>query len=170
MRHKGLREPHLLLASSNPMRILKNLPHIIAEDQISLINSAISSESRLLYELAKSHLDFASSIPLSQWRQRTSRLYYAAYNCRRAVALRYDGSFSTESSDHNNVDKIPDSVSDHSIYSKKIKDLREDRNLADYSHLAQVADLLIPIGESLDLVNSFFSSSEDYLRGQGVIQ
>lgn len=169
MAHKGLREPHLLLASSNPMRIMKNLPHILAAEHLQLIDGAISRESELLYQLARSHLDFAAAVPVEQWRQRTSRLYYAAYNCRRALVLRHDGSFSTDSSDHNNIEKIPDSIPDHAIYSKKLKDLREDRNLADYSHLAVVTDLLIPIDESLNLVKNFFEASELYLRERGVI-
>lgn len=169
MRHKGLREPHLLLASPNPMRLLKNLPQILAPGQLNLINSAISDESALLHGLARAHLSFAVGIPIGEWRQRTSRLYYAAYNCRRAVMLRYDGSFSTDSTDHQNVEKIPDIIEDHATYSKRLKDLREDRNLADYSHLARVQDLLIPISESADLVEMFFGAAEKYLRDQGVL-
>ena len=159
----------MLLASSNPMKMVRNLPHILNEEQLALISVAISHEAALLFKLGQSHLTFAGGIPESEWRQRTSRLYYAAYNCRRAVVLKLDGSFSTDASDHQSVDKLPATLSDYATYYKKLKDLREDRNLADYSHLARVGDLLIPIGQSLHLVEDFFAVARSYLESQGVV-
>jgi hypothetical protein len=36
-----------------------------------------------------------------------SRFYYAGYNIRRAVILQFNGSFTTDSSDHKNVNPLP---------------------------------------------------------------
>lgn len=168
MGHKGLKEPHLLLAASNPVRLMKNLEGILGEDQIMLIDGALSLESKRLYELGESHRKFVRGLAVTEWRQCVSRLYYAAYNCRRAVILRFDGGFSTDSSDHQKVDKIPDVVENSATYSQKLKDLREDRNLADYSHLADESDLLASVEDAKKMVDDFFDHSRAYLNSKGV--
>lgn len=168
MSHKGLKEPHILLASSNPMRLIRNLPAVLTKQQIKKINAAIAAECVMLYRLGNEHYTFAASLPPTEWRQRTSRLYYAAYNVKRAVVLRFDGSFSTESTDHAKVEQIPAELVNHATYAQKLKVLRDDRNLADYSHLASEVDLLIPIAESEDLVRSFLADARTYLIAQGV--
>ncbi|MCC5074695.1 hypothetical protein [Xanthomonas campestris] len=162
MSHKGIKEPHFLLAASNPIKLMRNLAGILDEGQISLIDAAISQEAKRIFELGESHRKFVESVPSAEWRQCVSRLYYAAYNCRRAIALRCDGAFSTESNDHQKVDLISKSVENSSTYSHKLKDLRDDRNLADYSHLAQEADLLATVEDSREFVNSFFVHAKEY--------
>ena len=168
MAHKGLREPHLLLASSNPMGLMRNLKGLIDDAQIAQIDGSVSLECRRLYELASSHRSFADQIDPSEWRQKVSRFYYAAYNCRRAVLLRFDGSFSTDASDHQKVDQIPDVIANSATFSRRLKDLREDRNLADYSHTAVEADLLVSVADAQVIVSEFFEASKVYLADKGV--
>jgi hypothetical protein len=141
--HKGLKEPHLFNAASNPLRIIRNLSGILTAAELAKITAEIDSNAIGLYRLGESHHQFAQSLDASYWRQRVSRLYYAAYNMRRAMALKYDGSFSTDSSDHAKVDAIPDALPNAAAYRLKLKNLRDDRNLADYSHLASETDLLM---------------------------
>lgn len=168
MTHKGLIEPHILLASSNPMRLIKNLPAVLTKQQIKKIDSAISKECALLFNLGEAHFSFAVALSASEWRQRTSRLYYAAYNVKRAAALRFDGSFSTDSGDHSKIDQLPGVIANHATYAQKLKVLRDDRNLADYSHLAKEIDLVIPVSESESLVRDFIADVRSYLLNKGV--
>ena len=78
---KGLREPHFLLIG-NPYTVIKNLHGIINPIEIEKIKLALLQESKLLFELSNSHFEFAKNINIDEWRQRSSRFYYAAYNCK----------------------------------------------------------------------------------------
>lgn len=167
--HKGLREPHILLASSNPQRLIKNLAGVLTRVQLRKIDAAVNSECKLLYALGQSHYNFAVGVAAAEWRQKISRYYYAAYNVKRAVSLRNDGSFSTDSSDHSKIDSLPSAITNHATYSVKLKNLREDRNLADYSHLAVESDLVISVVEAHDLARDFLADARSYLISKGVV-
>ncbi len=140
--HKGLSEPHVLLASKNVQLMKKNLAGVLSVAELQKIEDAVNKEVASLFRLGQRHLTFAKGLPKKEWRQRVSRLYYAVYNFRRAVQLKDSGSFSTDSSDHNNVDVLPQAFSANvEAHKAKLKDLRDDRNVADYSHLAIAKDL-----------------------------
>lgn len=166
--HKGLREPHVLLASGNPQRLIKNLAHILTATEIQKIHSAVLAEASALFALGDSHFSFAMSLPTAEWRQNISRLYYAAYNFKRAVTLMNDGGFSTESGDHQKIDILPDSIENKEIYKARLKHLRDDRNLCDYSHLATEQDLLITVTDARALVTNFMSDTKKFLLDKGV--
>ncbi len=168
MSHKGLREPHFLLVSSNPLKLMKNLSGVLAASQLKKIDRAISLESALLFRLAESHFHFATAIPAVEWRQKVSRFYYAAYNAKRAVSLRFDGSFSTESSDHQKISSLPASLPNTATYQNRLTGLRDDRNLADYSHLATEADLVMPVPDAEAMVRDFMRDCRSFLSGAGV--
>lgn len=105
--HKGLKEPHVLLASSNAQKLLRNIAAVIGPDAVKKIQDEIDQNARGLFHLGGNHMAFAAGIPKSEWRQRISRFYYAAYNVKRAVSLKYDGTFSTDPSDHKKLTSYP---------------------------------------------------------------
>lgn len=166
--HKGLREPHLLLASGNPQKLMRNLAHILTADEIQKIANVVSSETAALFQLGQHHFLFAMSLPASEWRQNISRLYYAAYNTKRAINLINDGTFSTDSGDHQKIDILPDGIDNREQYKARLKNLRDDRNLCDYSHLATETDLLVPVAEARTLVTNFLNDSRNFLLEKGV--
>lgn len=168
MGHKGLTEPHVLLASSNPVKLIKNLRSILGKAQLKKIDDAVCAEAKALFLLGKSHFDFSNSIPPAEWRQVVSRLYYAAYNVKRSISLRHDGSFSTESKDHERIDQLPSALANSAVYGAKLRTLREDRNLADYSHLAKESDLVIAVPDARVLVTNFLADAKTYLNSNGV--
>lgn len=165
---RGPNPPHLLLASSNSMRMIQNLSHILDIGEISKITAEVDRNVVALFALGEYHFAFASSLGDHDWRQKVSRLYYAVYNVRRAVVLKSDGRYSTDSSDHQNVNILPDDIQSRETYAKKLKDLREDRNLADYSHLATVSDLVLEPGDALELASQFINDCRAFLRNQAV--
>ena len=167
--HKGLKEPHLFNAASNPLKIIRNLAGILLATELDKIRAEVEVNVGGLFRLGQTHHAFARAIAAAEWRQRIARLYYGAYNVRRAVALKYDGTFSTDSSDHQNVDKLPDAVNNAATYRVKLKNLREDRNLADYNHLAQEADLISAPSDYEVMVTDFIRDATQYLTSQGVI-
>lgn len=168
MSHKGLREPHILLASGNSKKLMRNLAGVLTNSQLTRIQNAVNKNVILLYRLAEDHRNFALGVSNSEWRQIISRLYYAAYNSRRALTLACDGAFSTDSSDHQRVDSLPDDFQNRNTFSNKIKNLREDRNLCDYSHLAEESDLMISVQEAKTVVVDFMSEVSLYLTAKGV--
>lgn len=165
---KGLSEPHLLLASGNSRKLVRNLSHILAPGEIQKIEAEIDSNVLALYALGMGHYHFAMSISASEWRQNISRLYYAAYNVKRAVTLKHDGGFSTDSSDHSKIDGIPDGFDNSSTYKSRLKSLRDDRNICDYNHLATELDLLYPVNDTRALVASFIEDAVKFLQNKGV--
>lgn len=133
---KGLKEPHVLLASGNARKLIRNLEDILSPLEIKKIEDEVDKNVVSLFLLGLSHYEFALSIGVSEWRQSISRLYYAAYNVKRSVSLKHDGSFSTDSGDHMKIDMLPDGFENLGTYKSRLKSLRDDRNLSDYSHLA----------------------------------
>ncbi|GAB5098420.1 hypothetical protein YK56LOC_41370 [Caballeronia sp. HLA56] len=128
--------------------MIRNLTGILDESELAKIRREIDANVVGLFNLGETHFRFAVLIAATEWRQKVSRFYYAAYNMRRAVALKFDGSYTTDSSDHHKVDVIPDVLENHGLYRVKLKNLRDDRNLADYSHLANETDLLLSVAEA----------------------
>lgn len=166
--HRGLREPHLFNAGPNPLKLVKNLEGLINAAALDSIRQEIDRNVALLFQLGVSHYNFACGIARNEWRQRISRYYYGAYNIRRAVALKNSGLFSTESSDHKAIDQIPSEIPNSSAFKVRLGNLRDDRNLADYSHLAVVENLLVTPDEWESFVCDFMSSARDYLQSQNV--
>lgn len=160
---KGLSPPHLLLASSNPMKMIQNLNHLLSKKELSKITAELDRNAVALFSLGLSHFDFASTLSNNDWRQKISRLYYAVYNIRRAVVLKHSGAFSTDSSDHKNVDQLPDGISNRESHINKLRDLREDRNLADYSHLAIAGDLVISPDDAFTFATQFIDDCRQFL-------
>jgi hypothetical protein len=83
--------------------------------------------------------------------------------------LEVDGSFSIDSSDHKNVSQIPDDFPNVAVFRVRIPNLREDRNMADYNHLAQETDLVSPVNDYQDLVRDFIAVASVYLTNRGTI-
>lgn len=166
--HKGFVEPHLLLASSNPLRLIANLRDIVDVNALASIEARLNQECRLLFDLGNGHFAFAGALSRTDWRQIVSRLYYGAYNVRRAVVLRQSGAFSTDPSDHQRVDALPDDFPDVATFRILMKNLRDDRNLADYSHAAVESDLLMSADDAIQGVTKFIDHARAYLIQRGV--
>ncbi len=165
---RGLSSPHLLLASSNPMKMIQNLNHLLAQQEIDKLTAELDRNVTALYALGQSHFTFASNLPNSEWRQIISRLYYGVYNVRRAVTLKHSGAFSTDSSDHKNIDQLPAGILHREAHISNLRNLREDRNLADYSHLAAVTDLVMSPADALMFSQQFIADSQNFLLQEGV--
>lgn len=166
---KGLKEPHFLLIG-NPYTTIRNLNGIISENEIQNIQNAILNESKLIFSLAVSHFNFAKTIQISEWRQRSSRFYYAAYNAKRSISLCSNGKFATDVSDHKDIDTLPDNLNNKATHSAILKQLRDDRNLADYSHLGEVDHLLIDTNDIEGVVNDFIVDCKKYLTDAGAFE
>jgi hypothetical protein len=165
---KGLISPHILLAASNPLKMIHNLAHLLNAGEIAKLSQEVDRNAITLFALGQSHYEFALGIDNQEWRQKISRLYYAAYNMRRAIVLKNDGSFSTDSSDHLKIDNIPTGIKNQQKHINILKSLREDRNLADYSHFAQVSDLVNAPNNAQTAVVEFRSDCIDFLNENGI--
>lgn len=165
---KGLNTPHILLASSNPSKMLTNLAHILNEAELKKLRAEVDNNVIALFRLGYEHFIFARALPDKNWRQKVSRCYYGAYNVRRAVALNHNGSFSTDSSDHKNVDQIPAEVSNSESHKIGLRDLREDRNLADYSHMATQSDLVKTVLQITEFTEQFVADCKTHLETKGI--
>lgn len=165
---KGLSPPHLLLASGNPIKMIHNLNHLLSRKASAKLTAELDRNVVGLFDLGISHYKFAIGLTDTEWRQKISRLYYAVYNVRRAVMLKHSGVFSTDSSDHLAVDKLPDKINNHESHKIKLRDLREDRNLSDYSHQAKIIDLVIPPSDALAFSIQFIDDCRKFLQQNGV--
>jgi hypothetical protein len=163
-----LKEPHLLLAAANIMRMLRNIaPHISTRSQKS-IQRAFNGNVKQLFELGEEHFRFAEKLSNADWRQKISRLYYAAYNVRRAVMLCSEGLFSTDSSDHQKINELPSHFPNASTYGNRLKFLRDDRNISDYGHTASLADLISTPDDAKQLVTDFIIEAKAFLKNRGL--
>lgn len=148
--------------------MIQNLSHVLAENEISKLKAELDRNVVGLFELGKHHYDFALNLGNHNWRQTISRLYYGVYNIRRAVVLKHNGGFSMDSSDHKNIDKLPDDLESRETFSSNLRALREDRNLADYSHLSAVTDLILSPEEALEFSSLFIESCKQFLLNKGL--
>ncbi|MCW2275472.1 hypothetical protein GJ654_13345 [Rhodoblastus acidophilus] len=165
---KDVRPPHILLASGNMMKLLNNLNHILAPAEITKLTDEINKNVIGLYELGIAHYKFARRVADQNWRQKISRLYYASYNAKRAISLKNSGEFSTDSSDHQNIMKLPDGFNNGSTYATFLKTLRDDRNIADYSHLATMSDLIMTPGDAASKTKAFLDDCKQFLISKAV--
>lgn len=164
----AVKRPHILMASSNVRKLVENLRGVLHPNACGLLESAINDNTQGLYRLGKLHLDFAVATTRRNWRQRISRFYYAAYNARRSLQLHVDGVYRTDVSDHKAMSKFPDGFPRASTYETRMKDLRADRNLADYDHDSQESDLILSQNDAQTLVEDFFKDIESFLVSRGV--
>ncbi len=112
----GLRTPHILLASSNSMKLLENIKHILDANAYQAIQDEINENVKALFELGQSHYSFAQNLNKKHWRQRISRFYYGAYNVRRAIHLHFNGVYNTDITDHKKFDVLPESFPNSKYY------------------------------------------------------
>lgn len=159
---------HILNASSNVRKMLENIRHLLTRTAITSIENEINQNGVQLFRLGENHFRFASHITNRYWRQKVSRLYYAIFNIRRAVLLVRDGVYNTDLTDHKNVGELPDDFPNRETYTRRFSDIRQDRNLADYSHLAARSDLAVPLQETEQLAREFVNDARRYLRARGV--
>lgn len=147
---------------------MRNLENILSTAEIDKIKQSLLREITLLHSLGMSHFQFARSLEAREWRQRSSRFYYAAYNVKRALSLCDNGKFSTDVSDHQQIDSLPLKLANYATHSTLLKNLRDDRNIADYSHLATVGDLIIQPTDAESVVANFINDVNQYLQTAGV--
>ena len=102
------------------MKMIQNLNHLLEQQELAKLTAELDRNVVALFELGQDHFSFASKLANQDWRQKTSRLYYAVYNARRAISLKHSGAFSTDSSDHKNVDQLPDSVPNRESHISKL--------------------------------------------------
>lgn len=162
-----LKSPHLLNASTNPLKMLENLRPLLSAQSLKNIENELNRHVTGLFKLGEEHLRFAVGISKSAWRHRISRLYYAAYNVRRAVQLKSSGAFATDVSDHENIE-FPGDFPDRDARANRVRNLRNDRNLADYSHEAGLADLLATPDDVEVFVRELQDVARKYLVAKGV--
>jgi hypothetical protein len=163
-----LKPPHILRASTNVSEMLENLRHILDANACSTIQGEINNNVKSLFLLGEEHFHFARQTQRRFWRQRISRLYYGAYNIRRAVQLLCNGTYRTDVSDHSKIGELIDSFPNKDTYKRKLTDLREDRNLADYSHDANESDLILSQDDAEALITEFINDARNFLNNRGV--
>lgn len=164
----ALKSPHILQASSNTRKMLENLRHILDTTACDAIQQELDKNVKALFFLGEEHFQFAKQTSKKLWRQRISRLYYGAYNVRRAVELHSDGIYRTDTSDHKNMHNIPDTFPNKDKYKIQLVTLRDDRNLADYSHDASETDLILTQDDADMLVADFINDARHFLDNRGV--
>ncbi len=157
-----------LLSLGNPRKVKENLSDILEADALNAIEIEIENNVQSLYTLALSQFRFAKKQPPIHWRQKVSRLYYAAYNGSKAVRLYVCGEYSTDVKDHKKIGNFPKDFPRRSTYSNQLSVLREDRNLADYDHASSARDLTNSTSESFDTVTDFLRDVYEYLSKKGL--
>ena len=157
-----------LLNLGNPRKVKGNLSSILDKAALDRIETEIEKNVLALLDLAKRHYNFARKQSNPNWRQKISRLYYAAYNASRAVRLYVSGHYSTDVRDHQKSEKLPDDFPNRAQYVNKIIVLRTDRNICDYDHASTASDLLLGSTKSTELVEAFLDDAVIYLAGKGL--
>ena len=163
-----MKSPHLLRASANVRKLKDNLVNVVPVEAISAIEIEICANVSQLYALGRSHYYFAVRQNNRSWRQKISRLYYAAYNVSRAVRLCVNGDYSMDSADHKKIETLPDDFPNKNRYANRLGVLRDDRNLCDYDHTAKLTDLVVGVNDAAELVHQFLKDAQVYLRLRGV--
>ena len=162
-----MRSPHLLNLG-NARKVKQNLSGLLDAAALARIETEIEGNAAALFALANRHYRFADRQSAPNWRQRVSRLYYAAYNAARAVRLYVAGDYSTDVKDHQRFDKLPDDFPSRARYVNQLAVLREDRNTCDYDHISTASDLVLGSGGSTALVADLLRDVRDYLRAKGM--
>ena len=160
--------PHILIASGNARRMIANLKAVLDQTGLLALEAELRRNVASLFALGQHHLDFANATAQTHWRQRVSRAYYGAYNIRRAVMLELDGTYATDVSDHKKVESLPQNFPDRETYVRRLKDLRDDRNMADYDHDAAEADLVVGQNDAIALGKKLAADARQYLVARGV--
>lgn len=155
------------LGAGNHKKIIHVFSSILEPHEINKISDEAKGHTKLMYELGVDHFVFARKIAKKQWRQRVSRLYYASYNVSKCVRFDCDGNFSTEVKDHTKIGALPNDFPEKATFENELKNLREDRNSADYDHLAKKTDLLASPDEYESLVLKFIRHAHDHLTSRG---
>lgn len=158
----------IITVSSNTREVISVLAGVVSEEAVLQLNRELERHVFLLLELAEEHCVLAESVSSSRWRQKVSRAYYAAYNARRAVELYVNGVYKTDSSDHKNLHKMPDDFPGKETKVARLRDLREDRNAADYDHLAEESILIMPAADAVAFSRKFLADAEEYLSNKGL--
>jgi hypothetical protein len=162
-----MRSRHLLNLG-NARKVKENLSGILDTAALDSIEAEIEANVAGLLTLALRHYRFADRQSAPNWRQRISRLYYAAYNAARAVRLYVSGEYSTDVKDHQKFDKLPEDFPNRASYVNQLEVLREDRNTCDYDHISTASDLALGSGDSTALVHDFLRDVRAYLRDRGM--
>jgi hypothetical protein len=163
-----MKSPHLLLAASNCRKMLENLRGVLDANACVAIEQEINRNVVGLFQLGEDHVRFAKAANRIDWRQKISRLYYGAYNVRRAVQLHTDGGYKTDVSDHKNINEFPLQFPNSSTYKVQLVTLRDDRNLSDYSHDVSEADLILSVSDAEKLVTAFIADARRFLNSRGL--
>jgi hypothetical protein len=163
-----MKSPHLLRIGTNVRKVKENLISVLDAAGIAAIQAEISTNVTQLYRLGQSHYRFATRQNNRAWRQKISRLYYAAYNVSRAVRLCKFGDYASDVGDHKKIEVLPDDFPNSSRYANRLGVLRDDRNLCDYDHTARISDLVVNVPDAIDLVQDFLGDARAYLLREGV--
>ena len=115
-----MKSPHLLRIGVNPRKIKENLVGVVDVTAIRAIEAAICANALQLYVLGRGHYDFAIRQNGRAWRQKVSRLYYAAFNVSRAVRLCVSGDYSTELGEHKKIESLPDDFPNRNKYFNRL--------------------------------------------------
>lgn len=156
------------LKLGNVRKVQQNLRPILAEEAIEAIETEIKRHSEQLFNLALDHYRFATGLSTRHWRQRVSRLYYAAYAGSRAIRLYVYGDHSTDVKDHQKIGSVPDDFPDKARFSNFLDVLRDDRNSCDYDHVSRSTDLVTPPAEAAEIVKAFLIEVKAYLAARGL--
>lgn len=159
--------PHLLNLG-NVRKVKANLAGILDNASLDLIEQEIQANVRGLLVLARHHFNFSERQNTANWRQKISRLYYAAYNASRATRLFVNGEYSTDVKDHQKYDTLPVDFPSQVRYANQLAVLREDRNICDYDHVSRASDLALGTRASQQLVSEFLKDVHTYLKRKGM--
>lgn len=161
-------DSQLLAASSNARKLIVTLQPLLSTGSQTKLADALDRNVKGLLNLAEHHLAFAQSRARGHWRQQISRFYYAVYNARRAVQLHTSGHYSTDSTDHRKLEKLPSDFPGKDTKARRLTDLRDDRNLADYDHFAEEQDLVLSPKEAEEFASDFLEACTAYLSARGL--
>ncbi len=148
--------------------MIRNLQHVLDQPAVDALQQEIRRNVVQLFHLGDHHLQFATSIDNKHWRQKVYRFYYAAYNIRRAIALNHSGHFAMDVTDHKRIGDFPDDFPNRNTFATELEGLRDDRNLADYNHVATETDLLKVPADVETLVKDFRDEAHKYLTAHGI--
>ena len=162
-----MKSPHLLNLG-NARKVKQNLSSILDAPALERIEAEIKANAVALLTLGRRHYRFARKQSAPNWRQKVSRLYYAAYNSARAVRLYVAGEYSTDVKDHQSFDKLPDDFPNRARYVNQLPVLRDDRNTCDYDHVSMASDLALGSADATALVRDFLHDVTTYLLGKGL--